>query len=499
MSWPELLPPSLVILAGLIGILLLSVTTKDVQNPPRSKFGIVLDAGPSRTALFIYRWPASKENDTGVVSDYSSCAEPGPGIHHYAGSPEQAGSSLKPCLSQAMKEIPTQQHGQTPVYLGATDSTRLSTLTSPAVSDSLLAAVSSALKLFPFDFRGAEILSPPQQAVFGWVTVNYLLENFIKYGWSGQWSRSRKGTVGVMTVGDASTQVTFKIKERSIAPENEVTLRLFGQAHRVYTHQAPCYGRDQLRRRLLLKAIQDHGYVRTVSHPCWPLSYSRDVPFGSVHAGPCSANNIPLRAVTSEDVFHVTGSSNSSACRKLMGSLFNSSLFCNFSQCSPNGVFQPNRARLCVCSSALYWTEELLPGPSGLKMKPAPDLGQAVDSLCGMSLEELSKMSQASPDRLADHCSVSTFLYHLRARGFLFDWDSSGQTTFQERVGNTSAGWTLGYMLNLTNAIPEEKPSSLKGIEYGVWPLLFILFVLLLTGSFTRIAYRVMAKDDGQD
>nr|XP_025034301.1 ectonucleoside triphosphate diphosphohydrolase 2-like [Pelodiscus sinensis] len=485
MSWPELLPPSLVILAGLIGILLLSVTTKDVQNPPRSKFGIVLDAGPSRTALFIYRWPASKENDTGVVSDYSSCAEPGPGIHHYAGSPEQAGSSLKPCLSQAMKEIPTQQHGQTPVYLGATDSTRLS----PAVSDSLLAAVSSALKLFPFDFRGAEILSPPQQAVFGWVTVNYLLENFIKYGWSGQWSRSRKGTVGVMTVGDASTQVTFKIKERSIAPENEVTLRLFGQAHRVYTHQAPCYGRDQLRRRLLLKAIQDHGYVRTVSHPCWPLSYSRDVPFGSVHAGPCSANNIPLRAVTSEDVFHVTGSSNSSACRKLMGSLFNSSLFCNFSQCSPNGVFQPNRARFQVISEALDLVK---------KMKPAPDLGQAVDSLCGMSLEELSKMSQASPDRLADHCSVSTFLYHLRARGFLFDWDSSGQTTFQE-VGNTSAGWTLGYMLNLTNAIPEEKPSSLKGIEYGVWPLLFILFVLLLTGSFTRIAYRVMAKDDGQD
>ncbi|XP_075761476.1 ectonucleoside triphosphate diphosphohydrolase 2-like isoform X4 [Pelodiscus sinensis] len=409
MSWPELLPPSLVILAGLIGILLLSVTTKDVQNPPRSKFGIVLDAGPSRTALFIYRWPASKENDTGVVSDYSSCAVPGPGIHHYAGSPEQAGSSLKPCLSQAMKEIPTQQHGQTPVYLGATDSTRLS----PAVSDALLAAVSSALKLFPFDFRGAEILSLPQQAVFGWVTVNYLLENFIK----------------------------------------------------------------------------DHGYVRTVSHPCWPLSYSRDVPFGSVHAGPCIANNIPLRAVTSEDVFHVTGSSNSSACRKLMGSLFNSSLFCNFSQCSPNGVFQPNRARFQVISEALDLVK---------KMTPAPDLGQAVDSLCGMSLEELSKMSQASPDRLADHCSVSTFLYHLRARGFLFDWDSSGQTTFQE-VGNTSAGWTLGYMLNLTNAIPEEKPSSLKGIEYGVWPLLFILFVLLLTGSFTRIAYRVMAKDDGQD
>lgn len=33
----------------------------------------MLDAGSSHTAMFIYKWPADKENDTGVVSEHSMC------------------------------------------------------------------------------------------------------------------------------------------------------------------------------------------------------------------------------------------------------------------------------------------------------------------------------------------------------------------------------------------------------------------------------------------
>uniref|UniRef100_A0A8C8S651 Ectonucleoside triphosphate diphosphohydrolase 2 n=1 Tax=Pelusios castaneus TaxID=367368 RepID=A0A8C8S651_9SAUR len=409
------------------------------------KYGIVLDADPSRTVLFIYQWSARKENNTGVISEHTSCAVQGPGISRYSGSPLEAGNSLKPCLSQAMTEIPMGQHDQTPIYLGAT---AIMNHTSPNVSDTLLAAVSSTLKSFPFDFKGVEILPRQKEGVFGWVTVNYLLENFIKYDWTERWSWSRKRTVGVMVIREASTQITFKIKERSIDPENEVTLQLYGQAHRIYTNHFHCYGTNQLLKRLLLKAIQVSA--SNVYNPCWPLSYSCEVPFGFLHAGPCAASSVPKKSPASKDVFHIIGSSNSSACRKLMRSLLNSSSFCSFPQCSPNGVFQPNITRF-----------------------------------------QVSSLFQMKPDSLADLCFVSTFIYHLSTRGYLFDLDSSDQVTFQ-KVGDTSSGWALGYMLNLTNTIPEDKPNFLKGIEYGVWPLLFILFVLLLTGSFARIAYRVM-------
>uniref|UniRef100_A0A8C8VLE4 Uncharacterized protein n=1 Tax=Pelusios castaneus TaxID=367368 RepID=A0A8C8VLE4_9SAUR len=303
-----------------------------------------------------------------------------------------------------------------------------------------------------------------------------------KYDWTERWSWSRKRTVGVMVIREASTQITFKIKERSIDPENEVTLQLYGQAHRIYTNHFHCYGTNQLLKRLLLKAIQDQGYMRNVYNPCWPLSYSCEVPFGFLHAGPCAASSVPKKSPASKDVFHIIGSSNSSACRKLMRSLLNSSSFCSFPQCSPNGVFQPNITRFQVISEALDLVKKIM---------TSTDLGQAVESLCGMSMEELSRRFQMKPDSLADLCFVSTFIYHLSTRGYLFDLDSSDQVTFQ-KVGDTSSGWALGYMLNLTNTIPEDKPNFLKGIEYGVWPLLFILFVLLLTGSFARIAYRVM-------
>lgn len=52
----------------------------------------------------------------------------------------------------------------------------------PQVSDAVLRAVAATLKTYPFDFRGAKILSGEEEGVFGWVTANYLLENFIKVG-----------------------------------------------------------------------------------------------------------------------------------------------------------------------------------------------------------------------------------------------------------------------------------------------------------------------------
>lgn len=37
------------------------------------QYGIVFDAGSSRTTVYVYEWPAEKENDTGVVSQNFKC------------------------------------------------------------------------------------------------------------------------------------------------------------------------------------------------------------------------------------------------------------------------------------------------------------------------------------------------------------------------------------------------------------------------------------------
>ncbi|XP_047556583.1 ectonucleoside triphosphate diphosphohydrolase 2 isoform X4 [Lutra lutra] len=192
----SLLPPLLLAAAGLAGLLLLCVPTRDVREPPALKYGIVLDAGSSHTSMFIYKWPADKENDTGIVGQHSSCDVHGGGISSYADNPSRAGRSLVECLDQALQQVPKERHRDTPLYLGATAGMRLLNMTSPEASANVLAAVTQTLTQYPFDFRGAHILSGQEEGVFGWVTANYLLENFIKtHGFHPCWPRGYSAQV----------------------------------------------------------------------------------------------------------------------------------------------------------------------------------------------------------------------------------------------------------------------------------------------------------------
>ncbi|XP_016311488.1 ectonucleoside triphosphate diphosphohydrolase 2-like [Sinocyclocheilus anshuiensis] len=116
-------------LFGMVSILLLTVSIHEIREPPeytlRTSYGIVLDAGSSHIALYIYRWPADKLNGTGVVTQHSECHVKGGGISSYAGQQGAAGHSLEACLKKAKRDIPPDRHHCTPVYLGATAGMRL--------------------------------------------------------------------------------------------------------------------------------------------------------------------------------------------------------------------------------------------------------------------------------------------------------------------------------------------------------------------------------------
>ncbi|KAJ8365201.1 hypothetical protein SKAU_G00140320 [Synaphobranchus kaupii] len=68
-----------------LGIIAL-VTTAVVQNKllQKYKYGIVLDAGSSHTAVYVYEWPAEKENNTGMVEQKHVCSVKGKGISSYS-------------------------------------------------------------------------------------------------------------------------------------------------------------------------------------------------------------------------------------------------------------------------------------------------------------------------------------------------------------------------------------------------------------------------------
>ncbi|KAF6327249.1 ectonucleoside triphosphate diphosphohydrolase 2 [Rhinolophus ferrumequinum] len=449
----SLLPPLLLAAAGLTGLLLLCIPTRDIREPPALKYGIVLDAGSSHTSMFIYKWPTDKENDTGIVGQHSSCDVRGGGISSYANNPSGAGQSLAECLDQALRDVPRDRHMGTPLYLGATAGMRLLNLTSPKASASVLAAVTQKLTQYPFDFRGARILSGQDEGVFGWVTANYLLENFIKYDWVGRWFRPRKGTLGAMDLGGASTQITFETASPAEDPANEVQLRLYGQQYRVYTHSFLCYGRDQVLQRLLASALQAHSF-----HPCWPTGYSTQVLLQDVYQSPCTMAQRPQTFNSSSRV-HLSGSSNPALCRSLVLGLFNFSS-CRFSQCSFNSIFQPPVAGNFIGFSAFFYTVDFLRTVMGLPVATMKQLEDATLTLCNQTWSE-----------------------QLLSRGYGFDERAFGGVTFQKKAGDTAVGWALGYMLNLTNLIPAETPKLRKGTDFGSWVVLLVLFAVLLLAA----------------
>ncbi|XP_058380546.1 ectonucleoside triphosphate diphosphohydrolase 2 isoform X2 [Diceros bicornis minor] len=256
-------------------------------------------------------------------------------------------------------------------------------LTSPEASANVLAAVTQTLTQYPFDFRGARILSGQEEGVFGWVTANYLLENFIKYGWVGRWFRPRKGMLGAMDLGGASTQITFETASPAEDPANEVQLRLYGQHYRVYTHSFLCYGTDQVLKRLLAGALQTHS-----SHPCWPRGYFTQVQLQDVYGSPCTAAQRPPTFNSSAKV-SVSGSSDPALCRSLVLRLFNFSS-CGFSRCSFNGIFQPPVAGNFIAFSAFFYTMDFLTTVMGLPVATLRQLEAAVVTICNQTWSEVA-------------------------------------------------------------------------------------------------------------
>ncbi|XP_052448871.1 ectonucleoside triphosphate diphosphohydrolase 2 [Carassius gibelio] len=480
---------------AICGILLLVVPTEDVKEPPEFMYGIVLDAGSSHTAMFIYKWPADKQNGTGIVSQHSECHAKGGGISSYAGSRGGAARSLEECMEQAMQKIPKSRHKLTPLYLGATAGMRLLNISKPKDSDEVLKEVGDKLKTYPFSFKGASILSGQEEGAYGWVTVNYLLENYIKYGFVGQWLSPGRDTVGALDFGGASTQITFETKQRVENKDNLMKLRLYGRDYQIYTQSFLCYGRDQVLLRLLALLIKTQGSDRSIDHPCYPAGHNDSIKLSTVFGTPCNERQSP----SIPDVeLQIKGTGNYDQCLGNVSHLFSFNN-CSYSRCSFDKVFQPNITGNFMAFSAFFYTHSFLQQATGISIKSPEHLENAARMVCNMSFQEMNNKVQGQESRLKDYCAVSAFVRVLLLRGYGFDDLSFPHISFQKKAGDTSVGWSLGYMLNLSNLLPAEDVLLKKTLRSSAWGALITLFCFLLIMAlyFLLRAIRKKGTDTG--
>ncbi|XP_004075158.1 ectonucleoside triphosphate diphosphohydrolase 2 [Oryzias latipes] len=482
---------------ALVVILLLTVPTQDVQEAPGFMYGIVLDAGSSHTALFIYRWPADKQNGTGVVTQHAECHVQGEGISSYAGQKGEAGESLVACLDQAVRDIPKDKHQLTPVYLGATAGMRLLNISNPKQSDQILKEVGDKIKSYPFKFEGAAILSGQEEGAYGWVTVNYLLENFIKYGFIGRWMSPGRATVGALDLGGASTQITFATQERVEGKQNMMEMRLYGHKYSLYTHSFLCYGINQVYNRMLAHLVKSQGYVQSVTNPCYPPDVNTTLKMKDVFSSPCTEEHRP-KPYNPEGTLTVKGSGNYQQCEENMSNMF-SFEDCPFSQCSFNGISQPNVTGNFMAFSTFFYVHSSLRKLTGKPVNTPQQLQEAAQTTCSMTLSQMSNQIPDQGPHWMNYCTASVFIKTLVLRGYAFDNSTFPQISFQKKAGDTSVGWALGYILNLSNLLPAEKVGLRKALTPGVWGTLIFLFALLVAAALGFLLYRVQSERKDSD
>ncbi|KAI3365148.1 hypothetical protein L3Q82_010246 [Scortum barcoo] len=410
---------------GVIAIVAL-VTVAVLQNRPLSqkyKYGIVLDAGSSHTALYIYEWPAEKDNNTGRVEQTHSCKVKGPGISSYASEPWKAGESLRECMQEAEQWVPSKRHHETPLYLGATAGMRLLDAENKSASDKVFKAVEEALQKFPFSFQGARILFGQEEGAFGWVTVNYL-DDRLTQGLE---------TTGALDLGGASTQISFS------GPE-------------------------------------------TILDPCFHPGYAERKIYSDLYDSPCVSDRKPQNASVS---FNHQGHGNFQKCQEAIKSVFNFSS-CRYSQCSFNGIFQPHLQGPFGAFSAYYFVMNFLNlTDTSIPLETVKD---KLRQYCATPWTQIKNQHpRVKVKYLAEYCFSGTYILTLLTEGYNFTSETYSNIKFIKEIKGSDAGWTLGYMLNLTNMIPAEAPDSPPLPHAGYVSivtlmaiLLFILFIISL-------------------
>ncbi|KAG7229410.1 hypothetical protein INR49_012801 [Caranx melampygus] len=399
------------------------------------EYGIVIDSGSSRSNVYLYAWPGDKENETGVVTEIKNCRVAGEGISAMKVDPEkdlQSWKAFNTCMADIMNDVPPMKQRTTPLFLGATAGMRLLQQQDEERASEVMESLRDYLSSLPFSFQNASIITGQEEGLYGWITVNYLNGNFIQKNMLNAYIRPEGAkTIGSMDLGGASTQIAFAVDDDLTGPDY-MPIKLYGYQYNVYTHSFLCYGKNEAEKRILDKIIQESSDPAFVMNPATlkkPINYNPD-----------------------QAIFMV-GAPDSEKCRSIVKSIFDFKT-CSSSHCSYNGVEQPPVTGDFMAYAGFFYTAR------ALLMNGTSDLDQfnsSVTKFCHSHWKVLKEEKTWISDRyLKSYCYAAHYVFAMLADGYKFDKETWKNILFAKEVKNTSIGWSLGYMLGMSNMIPSE-------------------------------------------
>ncbi|AWO96921.1 putative ectonucleoside triphosphate diphosphohydrolase 3 [Scophthalmus maximus] len=448
------------------------------------EYGIVIDSGSSRSNVYLYEWPGEKENETGIVTETLNCKVAGDGISEMRVDPDKDAESWKGfqhCIDKVTEAVPAEKHKTTPLFLGATAGMRLLHEEDKQRSNEIMASLSEYLSSLPFDFHNVSIITGQEEGLYGWITVNYLMGNFLEKNlWNTHVHPEGGETVGSMDLGGASTQIAFAVQDELKGPDY-MHVKLYGYPYNVYTHSFLCYGKNEAEKRVLDKIVQESPDPAYILNPCYPEGFNITMKASSIYNTECTkapANHDPDR-----DLFMV-GAPDSDKCGSVVKSIFDFQT-CASAQCSFNGVEQPPVSGGFMAYAGFFYTARalLLNGMSDMDQ-----FNSSVGKFCRTHWSALKKEKIWISDKyLKTYCFGAHYVFTLLADGYKFDRETWKGIRFEKEVKDTSVGWSLGYMLSMSNMIPsgvKHITPMTNSVFAGLIFLFSALTIVLLVAAF---------------
>ncbi|XP_064801902.1 ectonucleoside triphosphate diphosphohydrolase 3-like isoform X1 [Oncorhynchus masou masou] len=442
----------------------------------RLKYGIVIDSGSSRSTVYLYQWPAEKQNNTGVVSQTLRCMVAGPGISDMLADnaqDQQSWASIRECMNNITKIVPADQHNSTILYLGATAGMRLLHSQNETKSNEILKNLQNYLQSLPFNFQNASIMSGDEEGLYGWITVNYLMGNFLERNIWNMWVRPAGGKmVGSMDLGGASTQIAFTLPDPNARGTDIMRVSLYGYEYNIYTHSFLCYGKNEAEKRVLATLVKNSENATHVTNPCFNLGYNMTVSAESIFGTECietPANYDPKQMIT------LKGSSDNGACRDVVQSIFD--LTCT-KNCSFDRVYQPSVGPGDFLAYAGFFYTAQAVGLKGISQ--LDQWNSSTWEFCSWDWPTLTLQKGWIAEKYRkSYCYSAHYVQTLLVNGYKFNKDTWKHIDFQKQVHNTSIGWSLGYMLHTSNMIPAEAKLVRLPMTNSVFSGLLFLFTAL--------------------
>lgn len=169
---------------------------------------VVINAGSSHTEVHAYRYRFDTNHSVPTIEEFYT-DDSNLVFSNFESYPLGVVKAMKPLLARLQQHVPP----GTPVNVMATAGMRVVSV--PRAAQIMKHAKVAIKKSRYFIPGNVEIISGQDEAIFGWLSVNYAL---------GRLNQSNQDTVGVLDMGGGSLEIAFATNQNNLPDTTQITI-----------------------------------------------------------------------------------------------------------------------------------------------------------------------------------------------------------------------------------------------------------------------------------